>query len=78
MDFLFGSSLQNATLQNSTGLVRIPIQMKSEFVKVLRKGVDTLLYALNRMAPLEEISSIVHGQIHPNLFLAFDLRHKDD
>lgn len=75
---LFGTSLQNATLQNSTGLMHIPIQMKSESVKNLGEGIDTLLYALNRMAPLEEISSIVHGQIHPNLFLAFDLNLKDD
>lgn len=70
--------LQNATLQDSTGLMCIPIEMKSESVNSLGQGTDTLLLALNRKAPLEEIFSIVHGQIHPNLFLAFDLKLKVD
>ena len=75
---LFGTTLHNATLQNSTGLMRIPIEMKSESVNSLGEGTDTLLLALNRKAPLEEIFSIVHGQIHPNLFLAFNLKLKGD
>jgi len=78
LKILFGTTLQNATLQNSTGLMRIPIEMKSESVKSLGEGIDTLLLALNRKAPLEEIFSIVHGQVHPNLFLAFDLKLKGD
>jgi hypothetical protein len=78
LKILFGTTLQNATLQDSTGLMRIPIEMKSEYVKSLGEGIDTLLSALEREAGLEESFSIVHGQIHPNLFLAFDLKLKGD
>ena len=78
LKILFETTLQNATLQNSTGLMSIPVEMKNESLNSLGEGTDTLLPALNRKAPLEEIFSIVHGQIHPNLFLAFDLELKGD
>ena len=78
LKILFGTTLQNDTLHNSTGPIRIPIEMMSESVNSLGQGTDTLLLALDRKAPLEEIFNIVHGQIHPNLFLAFDLKLKVD
>lgn len=75
---LFSDNLENAKLQNSTGLMHIPINMKVNSVKELGQGIDNLILALNRNASLEEVSSIVHGQIHPNLFLAFDLKLKGE
>ena len=63
------NSLKNAPLDKSNGLMQIPIEMKTESVKNLEQGVGNLMSALNRKAPLLEVFSIVHGQIHPNLFL---------
>jgi hypothetical protein len=78
LKMLFSNNLENAGLQNSTGLMRIPMNMKVESVKELGQGIDNLISALNRHASLEEVFSIVHGQIHPNLFLAFDLKLKGE
>ena len=75
---LFSSNLENASLENSTGLMPIPMIMKTQSVKELGQGINNLIFALNRHAPLEEVSSIVHGQIHPNLFLAFNLKLKGE
>jgi hypothetical protein len=75
---LFSDNLENARLQNSSGLMHIPINMKVNSVKELGQGIDNLILALNRNVSLEEVSSIVHGQIHPNLFLAFDLKLKGE
>ncbi len=62
----------------STGLMQIAIEMKTESVKNLGQGIDNLVSALNRKAYLQEVFSIVHGQIHPNLFLAYDLKLKSE
>lgn len=78
LKMLFSNNLENAVLQNSTGLMRIPINMKAESVKDLGQGIDNLISALNRHASLEEVFSIIHGQIHPNLFLAYDLKLKGE
>jgi len=75
---LFLRSLKIATLEKSNGLMQIPIEMKTESVKNLEQGIDNLASALNRKAPLFEVFSIVHGQIHPNLFLAYDLKLKGE
>jgi hypothetical protein len=75
---LFSNNLENAVLENSTGLMPIPIIMKTQSVNELGQGINNLLLALNRHASLEEVSSIVHGQIHPNLFLAFNLKLKGE
>ncbi len=75
---LFLRNLENATLEKSAGLMQIPIEMKTESVKNLEEGIDNLASALNRKAPLQEVFSIVHGQIHPNLFLAYDLKLKGE
>ena len=72
LKILFLRSLKNATLDKSIGLMQIPIEMKTESVKNLEQGIDNLMSALNRKAPLLEVFSIVHGQIHPNLFLAYE------
>ena len=74
----FSNNLENAVLENSTGLMPIPMIMKTQSVKELGQGINNLILALNRHAPLEEVSSIVHGQIHPNLFLAFNLKLKGE
>jgi hypothetical protein len=58
--------------------MQIPIEMKTESVKNLEQGIDSLTSALNRKAPLLEVFSIVHGKIHPNLFLAYDLKLKGE
>ncbi len=78
LKILFLSGLKNATLEKSTGLMQIPIEMKTESVKNLGQGIDNLVSALNRKAYLQEVFSIVHGQIHPNLFLAYDLKLKSE
>ena len=78
LKILFLRSLKNATLDKSTGLMQIPIEMKTESVKNLEQGIDSLTSAVNRKAPLLEVFSIVHGQIHPNLFLAYDLKLKGE
>ena len=75
---LYSKNLENAVLENSTGLMRIPMIMKTQSVKELGQGIDNLILALNRRAPLEEVYSIVHGQIHPNLFLAYNLKLKGE
>ncbi len=76
LKILFLSGLKNATLEKSTGLMQIPIEMKTESLKNLGQGIDNLVSALNRKAYLQEVFSIVHGQIHPNLFLAYDLNER--
>ena len=48
--------------------------MKMDSIKDLGQGIDNLVMALDRKAQLQEVVNIVHGQIHPNLFLAFDLK----
>lgn len=78
LKMLFSNNLENAVLENSTGLMPIPMIMKPQSVKELGQGINNLILALNRHAPLEEVSSIVHGQIHPNLFLAFNLKLKGE
>ena len=78
LKLLFSNKLENAVLENSTGLMPIPMIMKTQSVKELGQGINNLILALNRHAPLEEVSSIVHGQIHPNLFLAFNLKLKGE
>ena len=75
---LFLRSLKNVTLEKSNGLMQIPIEMKTESVKNLEQGIDSLTSALIRKASLPEVFSIVHGQIHPNLFLAYDLKLKGE
>jgi len=65
---------QNANLQNSSGL--IPTSMKINALRDLGQGIDKLNLAVNRNSSLEEVYNIVHGQIHPNLFLAFNLKLK--
>ncbi|MGA7977869.1 MAG: hypothetical protein WB975_11570 [Nitrososphaeraceae archaeon] len=78
LKILYLNSLKNAALDKSNGLMQIPIEMKTESVKNLEQGVGNLMSALNRKAPLLEVFSIVHGQIHPNLFLAYDLKLKGE
>jgi len=73
---LFLRSLKIDISEKSKGLMQIPIEMKTKSVKNLEQGIDNLASALNRKAPLSEVFSIVHGQIHPNLFLAYDLKLK--
>lgn len=75
---IFTDNLENSVLQNSTGLMRIPMNMKRDSVDSLGQGIDNLVQAVNSKASLEQVFSIVHGQIHPNLFLAYDLKLKDD
>ena len=78
LKILFSRSLKNATLDKSNGLMQIPIEMKTESVKNLEHGIGNLMSALNRKAPSLEVFSIVHGQIHPNLFLAYDFKLKGE
>lgn len=54
----------------------IPIIMKIKALKDLGQGIDKLKLAVSRNSSLEEVYNIVHGQIHPNLFLAFNLKLK--
>lgn len=75
---LFLHDLKNATILNSTGLMRLPMEIKMVSVNDLGEGINNLISALNRKGPLDEVMSIVHGQIHPNVFLAFDLKLKGD
>lgn len=70
----FLHDLQNAKLTNSTGLMRLPMEIKFTAVDDLGEGINNLISALNRNGPLDEIMSIVHGQIHPNVHMAFDLK----
>jgi hypothetical protein len=78
LKMLYSNNLENAVLENSTGLMPIPIIMKAQSVKELGQGINNLILALNRHASVEEVSSIVHGQIHPNLFLAYNLKLKGE
>jgi len=75
---LFTNYLQGAKLEESAGLMPIPTEMKMNAISELGQGIDNLVIALNRNAPVQEVYSIVHGQIHPNLFLAFSLKLKSD
>ena len=54
----------------------IPADMKINAIRVLGQGIENLDLAIKRNAPLEEVYSIVHGQIHTNLFIAFGLKLK--
>jgi hypothetical protein len=78
LKMLFSKELQNANLQNSSGLMPIPTIMKIKALKDLGQGIDKLNLAVNRNSSLEEVYNIVHGQIHPNLFLAFNLKLKSE
>jgi hypothetical protein len=75
---LFTNYLQGAKLEESAGLMPIPTEMKINAKGEMGHGIDNLIIALNRNAPVQEVYSIVHGQIHPNLFLAFSLKLKSD
>ncbi len=75
---LFTNYLQGAKLEESAGLMPIPTEMKINAKGEMGQGIDNLIIALNRNAPVQEVYSIVHGQIHPNLFLAFSLKLKSD
>jgi hypothetical protein len=76
LKILFAKYLQNANLKNSSGLMPIPTDMKSNAIQELGQGIENLALAVKRNAPVEEVYSIVHGQIHPNLFIAFGLKLK--
>lgn len=78
LKILYTRYLQGAKLEESTGLMPIPTGMKMNAISELGRGIDNLITALNRNAPVQEVYSIVHGQIHPNLFLAFSLKLKSD
>lgn len=75
---LFTNYLQGAKFEESVGLMPIPREMKINAINELGQGIDNLVIALNRNAAIQEVYSIVHGQIHPNLFLAFSLKLKSD
>lgn len=75
---VFSSTLARAVPENSTGLLRIPMNMKIQSVMDLGNGIDNLNISLNNHSSLDEIYSIVHGQIHPNLFLVYNLQLKGD
>jgi hypothetical protein len=78
LKILFTSYLQGAKLEESTGLMPIPTGMKKNAISELGQGIDNPVIALNKNAPVQKVYSIVHGQIHPNLFLAFSLKLKSD
>jgi hypothetical protein len=78
LKMLFSKELQNANLQKSSGLMPIPTIMKIKALKDLGRGIDKLNLAVNMNSSLEEVYNIVHGQIHPNLFLAFNLKLKSE
>lgn len=78
LKILFTNSLQNARLENSSGLMPIPADMKINAILELGLGIENLVLAIKRKAPVEEVYSIVHGQIHPNLFIAFGLKQKSE
>jgi hypothetical protein len=65
---LFLRNLKNTTLDKSAGLMQIPIESW--------QGIENLESALTKKARMQEVLSIVHGQIHPNLFLSYDLKLK--
>ena len=75
---LFLRDLQNASILNSTGLMHLPMEVKMASINDLGEGIDNLISAINRKTTLDEVMSIVHGQIHPNVFMAFDLKLKGD
>jgi hypothetical protein len=50
--------------------------MKKVAVDDLSRGIENLIVAISEKRSLKEVSSILHGQIHPNLFLAYDLKLK--
>jgi hypothetical protein len=56
----------------------IPMEMKINAITELGQGIDNLVLALSRSVSIEEVYSIVHGQIHPNLFLAYSLKLNSD
>lgn len=76
LKILFAKYLQNANLKNSSGLMPIPTEMKINAIRELGQRIENLALAVKRNAPVEEVYSIVHGQIHPNLFIAFGLKLK--
>jgi hypothetical protein len=78
LKILFANYLQNANLENSSGLMPIPVDMKINAIRELGQGIENLALAVKRNAQVEEAYSIVHGQIHPNLFIAFGLKLKSD
>ena len=75
---LFLRDLQNASILNSTGFMHLPMEVKMASINDLGEGIDNLISAINRKTTLHEVMSIVHGQIHPNVFMAFDLKLKGD
>jgi hypothetical protein len=71
---LFLLDLRNASLPNSTGLMRMPMEVKTASVNDLGVGINNLISAIHRKGSLDEIASVVHGQIHPNVYIAFNLK----
>lgn len=78
LKILYANYLQNANLENSSGLMPVPANMKINAIRELGQGIENLALAVKRNAPVQEVYSIVHGQIHPNLFMAFGLKMKSE
>lgn len=78
LKILFANYLQNSNLENSSGLMPIPADMKINAIRELGQRIENLALAIQRKAPVEQVYSIVHGQIHPNLFIVFGLKLKSD
>lgn len=78
LKILFTNYLQNANLENSSGLMPIPADMKIYAIRELGYGIENLVLAVKRNAPVEEVYCIVHGQVHRNLLIAFGLKLKSE
>ena len=49
-------------------------ELRSSSVAGLEEGLALLLNSINDKKPYSDIMQIIHGPIHTNLFLAYDLK----
>ena len=68
LKILFSNYLQDAKLENSTGLMPIPTEIKINAIRELGRGIDNLVLALNRGASIEEVYNCPWTNSSPSVF----------
>jgi len=70
---IFRDELRHLDLPNTTRSF-LTTEIRSSSVPELEKGLSLLLDSINDKKPYSDIMQIIHGPIHTNLFLAYDLK----
>ncbi len=70
---LFRDDLKPLELPNTTKSF-LTADIRSSSVSGLEEGLSTLVNSIGEKKPYSDIMQIIHGPVHTNLFLAYDLK----